>query len=64
MKKTYLLVSLALLGFSTHAQVPAIVGEQDGQPDHLGAKRIRDCVNILLKANFVWAERKQGWYCR
>lgn len=33
-------------------------------PDLRPLKEVAPCVKVLLKAGFVWAEKKQGWYCR
>ena len=33
-------------------------------PDSRALKELAPCVKVLLKAGFVWAEKKQGWYCR
>jgi hypothetical protein len=27
-------------------------------------KEVASCVKVLLKAGFVWAKKRQGWYCR
>ena len=33
-------------------------------PDLRPLNEVAACVKVLLKAGFVWAEKKQGWYCR
>jgi uncharacterized protein (DUF1697 family) len=33
-------------------------------PDRIPFEKLTSCVKTLLGAGFVWAEKKQGWYCK